>query len=270
MCLECHGREALAIKKLDKSRGQEDVHFAQGMECHDCHSSREIHGDGTPYVSMKQEGAMDAKCENCHESVSPSESHTVHNGKLACAACHVRHSLSCANCHFDSLLKEGKRRSLVMSDWVFLINFRNKVTSGNMQTFVVGKDRTFLMFAPQFTHSVMKSGRKCEACHGTDTARTLQNGSLALTWMEHGEHVNRKGVVPLVSGVKYTNAYQNFEEGKWVPVKNPHQPEPHYVGFGSPLSATQLGALLRSPDELRKGVVRAEANSPAPPERNAH
>ncbi len=251
MCLECHSREAIT-RKIDKSRNQLDVHFSQGMECVDCHTTREMHGDGIPYVSMKQAGAMDAKCENCHDQIPESKSHTIHKGKLECKSCHVRHVVSCANCHFDSLLKEKKKRFIPVSDWVFLMNYRGKVTSANMQTFVVEGNKTFLMLAPQFTHSVMKPGRKCESCHGTKIAREIKKGKLTLTWIENGKFTNLKGVIPVVEGVRYKNAYQDYRNGEWVPTENPSQPEPHYVGFGTPLSRSQFEKLILSKEALEK------------------
>lgn len=40
------------------------------------------------------------------------------------------------------------------------MNYGGKVTSANKQTFVVGADKTFFVFAPHIGHSVMKEGRK--------------------------------------------------------------------------------------------------------------
>lgn len=110
VCLGCHGREKTMIRVNDKLK-QDDVHLAKGMRCLDCHSAREMHGDGNPYKSLKQTRAMDAKCENCHDPVKPTESHTTHQGKLDCKACHIRHVVTCTNCHFDTLVKEGKRKA---------------------------------------------------------------------------------------------------------------------------------------------------------------
>jgi hypothetical protein len=251
MCLECHSREAIT-RKIDGSRNQLDVHFSQGMECVDCHTPREMHGDGIPYVSMKQAGAMDARCENCHDEISKSTSHTIHKGKLECKSCHVRHVVSCANCHFETLIKEKKKRFIPVFDWIFLMNYRGKVTSANLQTFVVKGNKTFLMLAPQFTHSVMKPGRKCESCHGTEIAKQVKNGKLTLTWIEHGKFTNLKGVIPVVEGVRYKNAYQDYRNGEWFPIENPPQPDPHYVGFGKPLSRSQLEKLVLSKEALEK------------------
>jgi hypothetical protein len=41
-----------------------DVHFAAGMECIDCHTSREIMGEG--YASPDLHGQLEIACEDCH------------------------------------------------------------------------------------------------------------------------------------------------------------------------------------------------------------
>ncbi len=244
MCLACHAREK-AITGIDKAQKQEDVHFAKGMKCMDCHSSREMHGDGVEYISLKQPGAMDTKCEKCHPTVKPTESHTVHGDKLDCKGCHVRHVVSCTNCHFDTLVKEGKRVAIPVSGWVFLMNYGGKVTSASMQTFVVKSDKTFFMFAPHMSHSVMKEGRKCDGCHGTKTMKEIQEGKVTLTWLEEGKVKNLKGVIPVAKEVDYQCIYQDRKEGKWVPIKNPSPPLYHYAAFGEPLSREQLDRLVQ-------------------------
>jgi hypothetical protein len=245
LCLKCHAREA-SIMKMDKAAGHEDVHFANGMKCVDCHSGQEIHGDGVEYNSMKQAGAMDIKCEGCHETVSKSISHTVHGEKLDCKACHVRQVVSCLNCHFDTMVKQGKRVATPVSDWVFLMNDKDgKVTSANTQTFVVGDNKTFLIFAPQYSHSIQKDGRKCNDCHATDIVKQVKKGKTNLLWREKGEIQHAKGIIPVVADVKYNFIYQSYEDGKWVPISNPLPPELQYVGFGEPLSREQLDKLAQ-------------------------
>jgi hypothetical protein len=242
MCLECHAREK-AITGIDKAQKQEDVHFAKGMKCMDCHSSREMHGDGVEYLSLKQPGAMDTKCEKCHPSLKPTDSHTVHGDKLDCKACHVRHVVSCTNCHFDTQIREGKRTAIPVSGWLFLMNYGGKVSSANMQTFVVKGNKTFFMFAPHMSHSVMKEGRKCDGCHGTKITKDVQSGKVTLTWLEEGKTKNLKGVIPVVKGVDYQCVYQDRKEGKWVLIENPSKPLYHYAAFGEPLSEEQLKKL---------------------------
>ena len=43
-----------------------DVHFAAGLECIDCHTSRDVMGDGYSYRNMY--GQTEVSCENCHGS----------------------------------------------------------------------------------------------------------------------------------------------------------------------------------------------------------
>jgi len=41
-----------------------DVHFARGMACIDCHTEREVHGDGQVY--RKRHYEVELRCETCH------------------------------------------------------------------------------------------------------------------------------------------------------------------------------------------------------------
>ena len=239
MCLKCHRREA-SINKIDKETNQENVHSIKGMQCMNCHTTREMHGDGTEYNSMKQQGAMDITCEKCHPSVISSISHKVHRDRLECKACHVRHVFTCSNCHFETMVKEGKKVAIPLTGWVFLMNYKGKVTSANMQTFVVPDKKTFLIFAPQNSHSIMKQGRKCGECHGTEIVKQVQKGKVIMTWLENGNVQNLKGIVPVVKGVTYESVYQTYKEGKWIPIENPPSPVLQYVGYGEPLSIDQL------------------------------
>jgi hypothetical protein len=90
-CLACHqrsGRHALSYQGLMDgnnglvpTRGGEpgpirasdgrsfthiapDVHFLAGMECIDCHTSREVMGDG--YAAPDMRGQLEIRCEDCH------------------------------------------------------------------------------------------------------------------------------------------------------------------------------------------------------------
>ena len=134
-CLQCHSREGKIIA-ADSAANQLDVHFAMGMQCMDCHSSREVHGDSIEWVSMKQPGALDTKCENCHATLTESTAHTVHGERLDCKACHERQVISCSNCHFDTFTETDQKVAMSRKDWVFLMNYDDKVTSANMQSYV--------------------------------------------------------------------------------------------------------------------------------------
>ncbi len=47
---------------------QPDVHFAAGMECIDCHTSRDVMGDGYAYRNMYRQ--TEIACEDCHGSAT--------------------------------------------------------------------------------------------------------------------------------------------------------------------------------------------------------
>jgi len=250
MCLKCHAREA-SIMKIDKNNNTSDVHFAAGMQCFDCHTAREMHGDGTEYSSMKQVGVMDVKCEQCHNDIAKTRSHTIHGNNLDCKSCHVKQVVSCTNCHFETMVKEGKRVAIPVSGWEFLMNYNGKVTSANMQTFVIPGNKTFMIFAPQFSHSVTKEGKKCEECHNTMNDKKVENGNINLTWLEEGKVEQIHGVIPVVDGVDYNSVFQNYDNGKWTPIINPVKPKIQYVGFGSPLTKEQFQKIL-TPQKMKE------------------
>jgi hypothetical protein len=45
-----------------------DVHYERGMECIDCHTSNDLHGDGNIY--SKREQAVEIECTDCHGTVT--------------------------------------------------------------------------------------------------------------------------------------------------------------------------------------------------------
>jgi hypothetical protein len=242
LCLKCHSRER-KILGIDRERDELDVHFAMGMECADCHPPEELHGDGRAYQSMKQAGAMEITCQECHPEVSSSRAHTVHGDKLDCAACHIRRVATCYNCHFDAQVAEGKKISITTTDWVFLINYEGKVTSGNFQSLEY-QGKTFVTFAPQFSHSVMSQGRGCDECHGTETAKKLNKGDLKLSWFKNGELQSVKGVVPIVDG-KLNLVFLDRIDDQWLPLKDAPAPMVQYSAYGTPLSEDQLKKLAQ-------------------------
>ena len=85
----------------------------------------------------------------------------------------------------------------------------------------------------------------CNDCHATGLVNQVQAGNVSLTWLENGEVKHVKGVIPVVDGVRYDFVYQNYEQGKWVPIENPPAPGLQYAGFGKPLSNEQLNKLAQ-------------------------
>jgi len=50
-----------------------DVHFTKGLACIDCHTEREVHGDGQVYVKRHYE--VEVRCESCHGTCPSPKSH---------------------------------------------------------------------------------------------------------------------------------------------------------------------------------------------------
>jgi hypothetical protein len=248
-CQNCHGIESLAELKKNPDNPVGDVHFKQGMKCLDCHTAREVHGDGTPYNSIQDPGALEARCENCHKPADlKCPGLAAHNGKLDCNACHVRDLPSCYNCHFTSRVKEGKSLSIPVKNLLFLVNHDGKVTLGNLHTFVY-ENKTMITFAPAFPHLVMKEGRTCGECHATQIIKDLRQGRLKVVRFENGELKNIQGIVPVLSGQNWGFVFLNYEGGRWVPLEKPAEPLVNFAGYCSPLTEEQLVRLEKAPAE---------------------
>lgn len=196
-CLGCHTRQGLEMKVST------DVHHAKGMTCMNCHTAREMHGDGKRYASMLSPGAMDAKCENCHAKPAVNAAHQAHGDKLACAACHTQTVVACSSCHFDSQVVGGGRRSIQppMANFLFLVrrDGSNKVYPATMQTLTY-KGKSFAVIVPYSAHTIAKQARGCGDCHGNANVQSYsKTGKIAVTqWDAQASMFSTvTGVVPV-------------------------------------------------------------------------
>lgn len=248
-CLECHFVENLEIRRLARSPGSGDVHFSAGMECMDCHTLDEVHGDGSRHTSFQAPGVVEAGCTGCHQSLSSTLSHSVHGQKLDCSACHVSSVPTCYNCHFGAT---GSGPSISMDGLVFLLNQDDKVTSANLHTFVF-EERALITFAPFFPHAVMAEGRDCRDCHATDAALAVQAGAFSPVVSGEEGPVARPGVVPVGQGVEWGFPFYRNQEDSWVPFVPSQAPRVNIAGFGAPLSAEQLKKLVTRQEPVGGG-----------------
>ncbi len=246
VCQNCHGIQTLEdVKKYEKGYTL-DIHFKSGMNCMDCHSAREVHGDGKAYNSLQDPGALDTKCKNCHDSLSTIASHVVHEGKLDCNSCHVREVSSCYNCHFDTRVEENKSVSLPLKNILFLVNHEGKVTLANFHTFVY-QNKGMIVFAPSFSHFVMKEGRKCEECHDTQIVKDIKMDKFKPVVFEEGQLKNVNGIIPVLENLKWDLVFLNYKEGKWIPIEHSIEPLINYSGYCSPLTKEQFNKLEKTP-----------------------
>jgi hypothetical protein len=236
ICEPCHG---------DMAKDNPDVHFAKNMKCTDCHTSREMHGDGIAHNTFNEPGFFDAKCSNCHASLTQSASHTVHKDKLDCLSCHMYGSTTCLNCHIDSRLKGIKGSSVQMTDMYFLVNHDGKVKLANLLSYVC-QGKTMITFAPAFSHSIRKEGRKCSECHNSQIVKDIQEGKFKLASWENGALKGVKGVVPVVNVLKWNIDFLDRVDSTWILLNNPPEPIINYSGYCTPLSLEQFGKLNKT------------------------
>lgn len=234
-CQKCH-----PVEKDDP-----DVHVRRGMRCMDCHTAREIHGDGIAHDTYMKPGVLEARCGTCHGDISRTASHTRHGGRLDCAACHVRDFPTCFNCHIDTALAKGKESSIKLDGMLFLVNHGGKVKPANFLSYVYG-NKTMITLAPSFPHSVKKEGRKCPECHGTENVREAGSGGLVLAKWEDGRLKGAQGVIPVVDGMRWNLAFLGREGEKWVPLRDPEAPLVNFAGACSPLTREQLAKLEKA------------------------
>jgi predicted CXXCH cytochrome family protein len=165
VCAACHGRQAAEAIK----HGYSDVHRDAGMECMDCHTMEDLHGDGTPYASMLEDEAIDPKCTDCHETIGSTMYHNAAtHGNVDCSACHVQSVISCYNCHFETQIElEQKVAYGQFKDWQFLVNRNGKVHTANIQALNYG-DNTMVAIAPYYAHTIKRDAVTCSSCHGNE------------------------------------------------------------------------------------------------------
>ncbi len=232
-CEPCHG--APDPKDVD-------VHVQKGMKCLDCHTAREIHGDGKAYDSAWQEGVLQTRCENCHKDLSKSRSHTVHKGKVDCSACHTLQVRACFNCHIDSRLAGVSEASIRHDGAVYLVNHAGRVRIANLLTYVY-KTGTAITVGPAFGHKIVKQGRACADCHANANVKAIAAGTFVLSRFERGELTTATGIVPVTDPAAWKIAFLGREGKKWVPLARPEAPIVAFGGFSSPLTKAQLASM---------------------------
>jgi hypothetical protein len=201
VCGPCHGRQkAEAI-----AHGFSDVHRDAGMDCMSCHTLEDVHGDGTTYASMLDEGAIDTKCSDCHTSVAGNSYHNMHGETVSCSACHIQSVVTCNNCHFESEIEVHKKIAYgQFKNWKFLLNRDGKVEIGNYQS-VTHNGKAVVAFGPFYAHTIAKNAVSCGDCHGNAAvADWHEDGVIDLVvWDEtkgdpNGKNLTyQQGVIPV-------------------------------------------------------------------------
>lgn len=134
-CQSCHGSGVSEF--MGRNEGVEaDVHSENGMNCLDCHTKEQMHGDKNPYENRFAVESGPA-CVDCHDDIfadgaDNKKTHDAHKDKVSCYVCHAQAYTNCANCHMDKEWGPGKYES-----WVdFKIGLNPQPTEKRPEKFV--------------------------------------------------------------------------------------------------------------------------------------
>jgi len=252
VCGVCHSRQ----KAEALTHGYADVHRDAGMGCMDCHTLEDVHGDGNEYDSMLEEGAIDARCSNCHGTPPANTYHNIHLEGVDCTVCHTKSVVTCNNCHIETELETGAKLAYAQfKDWNFLLNRNGKVHTGNYQS-VVFEDKSVVAFGPFYAHTIQKNAVSgCGTCHGNAAVDDwFEDGVIDL--VVYDEAVNdpngknltyQKGIIPIPpnffeGGLRYDFVTLTaVGSGQWVFVKT--GADIYQMLYGTPLTQEQMEKL---------------------------
>ena len=210
-CKNCHNRQVYEIAAYPDSLANGDVHRKAGMTCITCHTKAEIHGDdGIAYALLKENGAIQTECMDCHSPLPTNSAHATHSATVDCAACHAVSVLTCAGCHFETVVAIGKNRAInQIKGYRLLVKKNDKVHLGGFMTHSF-QGKTNVIVSSYHSHVIAKNATTCADCHqnmgGTNPVITEYNntGRMTMTtWNPTTKKiVGPSGVVPLTSDWK--------------------------------------------------------------------
>ncbi|KGK99691.1 hypothetical protein LI82_00240 [Methanococcoides methylutens] len=148
-----------------------DVHYEKELECTDCHTAEEVHGDGVAYESQME--AVKVTCAECHtdpekevngmavtQYYPDSPAHSIHEGKLDCSACHSGWVITCENCHLET----GQLDRIDVSKFHLA-----RSVEGTIKPFInmtaSYNNSTHTAFAEWVPHTTTTEAKDCEFCH---------------------------------------------------------------------------------------------------------
>lgn len=183
-CLSCHAGSIAGCYQ------NYDVHGMSGanMNCMDCHSVSEIHGDGTERSTMAHSGAIKVECQDCHstDTLTGEWHSSTHLESAECWSCHSVAYNTCRSCHGWNASSRGDNAFDMDEELMLGYDTANgkitTLTKAPVDAGMLGDAGTELndadlnngsTFYPGFTHGIVVpevSQELCDRCHGEGTA----------------------------------------------------------------------------------------------------
>ena len=176
-CINCHAVKTGVnyigyLAKMSRKAPHSDVHYRRGLECLDCHSLEEIHGNGNAYTFATE--AVKVRCEACHfygvevkgrkaTLYDPNVlAHKLHRD-ISCPACHADYYQTCSNCHLET----GKFDKTTIKEF-HLIRYKGLLYPGCVMTTSYG-GKTSKSVGVVVPHTITSKARKCGDCHDNES-----------------------------------------------------------------------------------------------------
>jgi len=175
-CVECHHSRAGVnyvgyLGSHEKKGPSADIHHQLGLNCTDCHTPSEIHGDGEVYSSEKE--AVKVRCEDCHNSPgkvingmevtqfsTETPAHKIHEGKLDCSACHAGWMQTCYNCHLET----KKVDKSYVDKFHLGVGYEGEIRPFYHQRVSKGNE-SYDRWVEWTPHTITKEAHNCSFCH---------------------------------------------------------------------------------------------------------
>lgn len=101
-CASCHGGRVFGEFTGLNAKVPADTHFEAGeMTCMDCHDAAQMHA-AAQGVATRFQSPRRPRCANCHSEAAgaeDSQTHRIHQDRVACQVCHARAVKNCFGCH---------------------------------------------------------------------------------------------------------------------------------------------------------------------------
>ncbi len=202
-CLGCHKKRpgpnyVGKLGGMKKDGPHPDIHYEKGLDCMDCHSLSEIHGDGQIYPNERL--AVQVRCEDCHRSPgkvvkgmnvtqysNKMATHAIHEDTLDCAACHAGWYQTCINCHLETSKTDGSTTDefhLAVGHEGKIVPFYRMSMTYNNITKVHWTERT--------PHTITPNAKDCAFCH--ESKEVLCEGCEGKIMIEGGSFIPQETI----------------------------------------------------------------------------